>query len=224
LKDPILVTGCARSGTSLTAGILHICGAFGGDMYGPNRFNQKGMFENQVIRQEIVKPYLKKIGVDPLGQRPLPNNRQIFEVNQVQADAWRKRIHVVMQGQGYVDGEWFYKGAKICLVWRLWHMAFPQAKFVVVRRNAEDIAASCLRTSFMRAYSDKRGWLKWVAKHEKRFDEMQQAGLDVTEFWPSRVIDGDFDYARQFVEGFGLVYNDNLVKAFVDPTLYRRAS
>ena len=48
-------------------------------------------------------------------------------------------------------------------------------------------------------------------------------GVDVREFWPSKVIDGDFDYAREFVEGLGLKYNDAMVKAFVDPTLYRRS-
>lgn len=220
--DPILITGCARSGTSLTAGVIHICGAFGGDMYGPNKHNQKGMFENREIRQDIVKPYLRKIGVDPMGQRPLPNNRQIFEINTVQAEQWRKRIQGVMKNNGYTDGQWFYKGAKICLIWRMWHLAFPEAKHVIVRRESNDIAASCMRTAFMRAYSDKRGWLKWVAKHEKRFDEMKQAGLDVVEFWPSKAIDGDFGYVREFVEGLGLVYDDETVKAFIDPTLYRR--
>ncbi len=81
-----------------------------------------------------------------------------------------------------------------------------------------------MRTAFMRSYRDKRGWLKWVEKHEKRFDEMNQAGLNVTEFWPSRVIDGDFDYVKEFVEGFGLKYEEKLVKAFVDPTLYKRTA
>jgi hypothetical protein len=223
MTDPILITGCARSGTSMTAGIIHCCGAFGGNMFGPNRNNRKGMFENQVIRQDIVKPYLRRMGVDPLGQRPLPSNRQIFETNKVQAEAWRTRIRETMINEGYKNGPWFYKGAKICLVWLIWHLAFPEAQHVIVRRKAEDIADSCMRTSFMRAYSDKKGWLKWVAKHEKRFDEMKQAGLNVTEFWPSKVIAGDFDYAREFVEGLGLKYNDALVKAFVDPTLYRRS-
>ena len=36
MKDPILITGCARSGTSMIAGVINICGAFGGDMAGPN--------------------------------------------------------------------------------------------------------------------------------------------------------------------------------------------
>ena len=61
ISPPILLTGCARSGTSLTAGIVNLCGAFGGIMSGPNRNNAKGMFENSKIRNTIIKPYLQKI-------------------------------------------------------------------------------------------------------------------------------------------------------------------
>jgi hypothetical protein len=70
MRPPILITGCARSGTSMTAGIVHICGAFGGRMSGPTPNNRKGMFENEEVRNQIVKPYLSSIGADPLGQKP----------------------------------------------------------------------------------------------------------------------------------------------------------
>jgi hypothetical protein len=56
MKDPILITGAARSGTSMTAGVINICGAFGGVLSGPNKNNKKGMFENNRIRQDIAKP------------------------------------------------------------------------------------------------------------------------------------------------------------------------
>ena len=73
MKDPILVTGCARSGTSMAAGVINICGAYGGEMVGANRFNEKGMFENFEIRNNILKTYLKKLRVDKMGKYPLPN-------------------------------------------------------------------------------------------------------------------------------------------------------
>ena len=53
-QSPILVTGCARSGTSLVAGIVNICGAFGGVTRPGNPANEKGLFENISI-QEIDK-------------------------------------------------------------------------------------------------------------------------------------------------------------------------
>lgn len=225
MKDPIIITGCARSGTSMTAGIVNICGAFGGDMFGPNKNNQKGMFENKVVRQDICKPYLRKLRVDPLGQKPLPNKRQVFEVSDRLSSEWRSKIQEIFKRQGYSDGEWFYKGAKACLVWYVWHRAFPDAKWVIVRRKSSDIANSCLRTAFMRAYKDHHGWMRWVRKHLERFDEMEIAGLNIFEFWPSKVIDGDMAHAKAMIDHLGLDFdnNENLVKAFVDPKLYRRS-
>jgi len=218
--DPILITGAARSGTSMTAGIIHICGGFGGDTAGPNIHNQKGMFENLEIRNSITKPYLKSIGCDPLGQRPLPNSRQVFEVTQQQGEQWRKRIQSVIQYQGYKDGIWYYKGAKMCLFWYMWHLAFPTAKWVIVRREADQIAESCLRTSFMRAYKTKEGWLDWVKVHEDRFRQMSKAGLEIMEVWPSKIIAGDQSEMKQMIKWLGLEWKQNLVNAFVDPALY----
>jgi len=219
--DPILIVGCARSGTSMTAGILNICGAFGGEMYGPNTFNQKGMFENILIRQDIVRPYLKKIGADPMAQRPLPNNRQVFEVSPPEAEEFRRRIQQTIQYQGYKDGPWFYKCPKSCLIWYIWHLAFPNAKWIIVRRDHDGIISSCLKTRFMRAYQDAAGWQTWIDQHERRFKEMKTAGLDVQEFWPSTLIAGDFEPAKKLVEGFGLTWNDKICRAFIDPHLYR---
>jgi len=224
MKDPFIVTGCARSGTSMTAGIINICGAFGGDMFGPNSYNQKGMFENKIIRQDISKPYLRKIGADPLGQKPLPNNRQIFEVSPNEIKEFRTRIVLAIQNQGYIDGPWFYKGAKACLVWYMWHRAFPTAKWVIVRRDTSDIIDSCLRTRFMKAYNTSEGWKGWVEEHKKRFSEMNIAGLDTFEFWPSQILDGDILHMRNLMEFLALDYDNNsrMIEAFIDPKLYRR--
>ena len=73
LNDPIFITGCARSGTSMTAGVINYCGAFGGQVAGATKNNRKGMFENNAIRELIVKPILRKHKFDPMGQNPLPD-------------------------------------------------------------------------------------------------------------------------------------------------------
>lgn len=224
MEQPILITGCARSGTSMASGIIHLCGVFGGDMAGPNAHNQKGMFENLLIRQTMVKPYLSSIGCDPLGQKPLPNNRQVFEVSPTQGKQWAIGVIKIMKEQGYSDGPWFYKGAKSCLYWYLWHLAFPDAKWIIVRRDADDIAASCMRTSFMRKYRDALGWLHWVDTHERRFRQMKTAGLQIREVWPQKWIDGDFSEIKEAVDWLGLEWQETLIQSFVEPTLYKRAS
>jgi hypothetical protein len=215
--DPILVVGCARSGTSMTAGMINICGAFGGEMYGPSIDAGKGMFENIQIRLEVVKPYLKKIGADPMGQKPLPNNRQVFEVSQPEVDRWKETIQQLMVNQGYNDGPWFIKCTKSAMIWYIWHRAFPNAKWVIIHRNHDDIIRSCLLTRFMRAYQNAEGWSKWIEAHEQRFAEMHTAGLNIIDFWPSVLCGGDFEYARKMIEKLGLTFNEPVCRAFIEP-------
>ena len=218
MKDPIIVVGCARSGTSMTAGMLSICGAFGGEMYGPSDAAQRGMFENIRIRNQVVKPYLKKIGVDPMGQKPLTNNRQVFEVSQPEIDKWRREVLGVMTLEGLeLDSPWFIKCTKSAHIWYIWHKAFPKAQWIIVHRNHSDNIRSCLLTRFMRAYKDKEGWQKWIDAHEKRFAEMATAGLEIVDFYPSRLCAGDFGYARSMIEYLGLTWQEKMVRAFIEP-------
>lgn len=227
MKDPILITGAARSGTSMVAGAVNICGAFGGDMSGPNRSNPKGMFENHYIRQQIVKPYLESIGADRLGQFPLPDlDKVIIPVD------WRNRIEKVMRDQGYKDGPWFYKGAKMCLTWPLWHYAFPNAKWIIVRRKTGDIAKSCCKTGFMKAFMHKQnqksvgvdnerdGWIWWVHQHEQRFREMLDEGLNCKIIWPERMVSGDYQQLMETIDWLGLEWSSKVME-FIDPKLWK---
>lgn len=227
MKPPILITGCARSGTSLVAGIINLCGAFGGQMSGPNHNNAKGMFENAYIRNQIVKPYLYKIGADKLGQYPLPDPEKI----PIPSD-WKYAIEEVMKNQGYEDGPWMYKGAKSCLMWPVWHAAFPEAKWIIVRRKSTDIINSCMRTGFMRAFNNQQnqrevgakspeeGWLWWVHQHEARFAEMIVAGLDVLQVWPERMVERDYRQTNEMLSWLGLEW-DNKIFDFIEPKLWK---
>jgi len=224
--SPILITGCARSGTSMVAGAINLCGAFGGKMSGPNKNNQKGMFENACIRNDIIKPYLRGMNVDPLGQYPLPDvSRLTIPVD------FKHLIEQVMIDQGYVTGPWMYKGAKMCLIWPVFHYAFPDAKWIIVRRRTGDIVRSCMRTGFMRAFireenqkavgatSEEEGWKWWVHQHEKRFVEMINEGLNCKIVWPERMVDGDYRQMMEMMEWLGLPWSSEVLN-FIDPLLW----
>ena len=221
---PILIVGVPRSGTSMVGGIINICGAWGGDMRGPNPANEKGMFENKVIVGEIIKPMLSKWGCDPLGQDPLPNIGFVKSItNPKSAARLRRQILEALQKQGLQEGQqWFYKGLKMTLAWPLFAAAFPEAQWVMVRRDAEDIVNSCLRTRFMRAYNTRSGWLGWVAHHEKCLEQMVDAGLDTHEIWPQRMVAGDFKGMQALINKLGLTWKEKEVVNFVDPGLWRR--
>ena len=227
MKSPILITGAARSGTSMIAGIINICGAFGGVMSGPTQSNEKGMFENAAIRQNIMKPYLKSIGVDPMGQYPLPDPNTMKIPNNL-----KTLVEDVMLQQGYKDGSWMYKGAKMCLTWPMWNYAYPNAKWIIVRRRTGDIVSSCMRTGFMSAFNNQsnqravgvssaeEGWLWWVHQHEKRFIEMINEGMNVKVIWPHRMIDGDYTQIMEMIDWLGLEWKTEVL-SFIDPKLWR---
>ena len=216
MNDPILITGCARSGTSMTAGIISACGAYGGLTFGPNEWNKKGMFENKTIREGVIKPFLILNRADPKGQRPLPDIRHLLKISNL-----KERIEEIIKAAGYKDGPWYYKGAKMCLIWPTIQEAFPTAKWVIVRRKDEDIINSCMRTGFMNAYKDETGWQIWVDHHKTRFLEMLDAGLDVSQVWPEKMMKGDFEEIKKVIQHIGLEWNEASVKEFVSPNLWR---
>jgi hypothetical protein len=227
IPPPILITGCARSGTSLIAGTINICGAFGGKMSGPNKNNAKGMFENAAIRNQIIKRYLLKMGLDMLGQFPLPDIENLKPYDSLQND-----MEGIILKEGYQGGPWMYKGAKMCLIWPVMAEAFPDATWVIVRRKKEDIVASCVRTGFMRAFrtesfqaavcakNEYEGWGWWVDQHLKRFKEMNRAGLKIIEVSPERMVMGDYSEIIPAIEQLGLKWNCDAL-SFVDPRLWK---
>jgi len=215
LKPPILITGCARSGTSMTAGVLKKCGAWSGNVFGPNKWNRKGMYENVEIRENVIKLYLTLLGVDPKGQNPLPDINKLLPLSNL-----RVRIETIIKYQGYLNETWFYKGAKMCLIWPVLHDAFPDAKWIIVRRKDESIIHSCMRTAFMNGYENEVGWQSWIDTHKQRFKEMKDNGLNVIEVWPSKFVYGDYSEIISVVESFGLKWDEGAVKDFVSPELY----
>lgn len=222
--DPILITGAARSGTSIVAGIVNICGAQGGVLSGPTKYNKKGMFENTAIRETLVKPFLLNLGCDPMGQKPLPETWQVkkFLDSGYNVNIFKNAFLEVFQKQNCdLDFSWFYKEAKMCLFWGLWKEIFPNAKWIIVRRNVEDIVLSCLRTGFMRAYTRRSGWLRWVAEHEIKFEEMIHNKMDVHEVWPQRIINGDMAEIHAVINYLGLHWVPTKVTNFVDQSLWR---
>lgn len=207
----------------MSAGVVDICGAWGGKMSGPNSNNKRGMFENTEIRNGMVKPFFRKMGVDPMGQNPLPD---IDVVKLVSVDFiinWRLKIQRLLESQGYpLDSAqpWFYKGAKMCLHWPVWHRAYPDAKWVIIRRKSADIVRSCLKTGFMRAYRDEKGWLKWIDEHKERFLEMRNAGLNIQYVWPQRMIDRDLTEIERVITALGLTWKQGAVESFIEPALW----
>jgi hypothetical protein len=212
----------------MVAGMIDLCGAQGGATVGPNKNNQKGMFENGTIRERIVKPYLKELGADPLGQYPIPDAGNLSDPGEL-----RDRVAQIMGDQGVnLDQPWYYKGAKLALIWPVWAQAFPDAKWVIVRRRTGDVARSCCHTGFMQRFrktgiqrevgadNEYDGWIWWVRQHEDRFREMFDAGLEARVVWPERFVHGDYSQVYEVIEWLGLEWHTEAL-TFVDPKLWK---
>lgn len=201
----ILVTGAARSGTSLTTRILQAHGCWLGPAQQVN-----DLYENLAIRQQILKPMLVAAGGDSRGQARLPDTDNLPPRPGLRA--------FVLARLAGGDGPKAYKDAKLTLLWPAWAAAFPEAKWVVCRRDPERIVDSCVRTHFMKAHGEDRdGWRGWVAEHERRFDAMKAAGLDLVEAWPDDFI-RDSRAFRPVAEHCGLAFDAAAVAASVDPS------
>lgn len=165
---PIFITGVPRSGTSMLSGLFHISGVWKGKTIGPSKENPKGFFENASLRESVLKPYLRSIGADALGQKPLPRIEDCTIDQNI-----KNRIKRILLDESYHRGPWLWKDAKLLLTFPLWVELYPEALWLIVKRNPASVARSCLRTGFMRAEQTLEGWEKWVKDYESRVEHLQ---------------------------------------------------
>jgi hypothetical protein len=222
MKDfaPILITGMPRSGTSMIAASINHCGVFAG------RMSKRGRYSNDQIRLGMVQPYLSRMGVDVEGHYPL------LEKKVIPLD-WKSKIDNMMVFEGYnkYRGPWMYKDSRLCLMWPVWNYAYPNAKWVIVRRKTSDVINSCMKTGYMTTFkneeiygelgitSEKEGWLWMVREYEKRFVTMIQEGLNCKVIWPERMVQGDYQQMRELLDWLGLQWKDEVLN-YINPLLW----
>lgn len=214
LARPVLVTGIPRSGTSLVAGSLHACGAWIGQTQQGNKSNPEGYFENVAIREQVLKPLLVQAGADPLGVRKLP----LLSGLPIQPLLGGQVLQLLLN-QGYDgDAPWLCKEPKLTLLWPAWRLAFPQARWVIVRRRPEDIIESCLRTDFMNQHSrDPEFWKDWVQAYERRLDILKASGVWWREVEAVQLVSEGAAALRALVDDLGLVWNEAKVGELIKP-------
>jgi len=190
----IFVTGAARSGTTLTTSILEACVADLGKKC-------SSLKEHMGVKDEIIKEELRRNGCDPMGQHPLPQD-------EISVENLRERVLKELGDANAV------KDAKITLMWQAFHKAFPEAQWVIVRRDKAKIVDSCKRARFMKKAPN---WEVWAEEHEKRFKAMRRK-VNYFEVWPDKMIsEGDYSEMVDLVDWLGLEWNGQAVKKIVDP-------
>ncbi len=239
----LFIIGCPRSGTSITAGIAHLCGAFMGECGGPSPYNAKGFFENLRIREEVIKPVLRGLGIDDVCQDILDSPADFpEEVVDAKASIIRESLLRILSDEGWRGEGWVVKEPKIVLLWQFFKKAFPSASWLIVRRDREAIVDDCLRTPFMRFHKTREGWRLWVKAHMDRINSLIEkhrvrhllpCGVaSLREVYPQKIID-EYGEAHRYSELGGLItwmlpsasteqFDDCLhgAEEFVDPSLW----
>jgi hypothetical protein len=207
--QPIIITGIPRSGASMIAGAVALCGGFGGQV--------NVMNENLLLRNTCAT-ILWGMNVDVRGQYPLPDVTALpdYDVQSV--------IHTALMNEGYESGEWFLKESRIALTWPIWHKAFPNAKWVVVRRSSDDVLNGCMKTSTFSVFDSKnnlrmvgadtkeQGWMWWINQYQDRLKEIAASVSRLSVVWPERMVHNDYTEFRQTIEWLGLEWNEAVVE------------
>jgi hypothetical protein len=201
--NPILITGAERSGSTFIARILDMCGVWSGA--GNN------MFENTMIHSlhyEMLRctselfPSIDKINI--------PYSWKEIILMQIEQEGWNN------------ERRWMVKGGLLAKYWPVWHYAFPDAKWIIVRRRTGDIVQSCVKTGYMKMFKDennlkllgldneKDGWLWYTHQYEQRFIEMMQEGLNCRVVWPDRMETGNFEQIYETIQWLGLDFNEKI--------------
>lgn len=205
--EPIFVLGTARSGTSLVSGILEKCGAWLGKTEpGGDKENPDGFFENRAIRLYVIKQIMLDHGCDPLGVRAIPSMKSLRAVDNLE-----QVIFNILKEEGYEGGPWAFKDAKLSLLWPIFLKVFPNAKWVIVRRDIDGIINSCLNAWFMKIHTkDPAYWRIWAELYVERANLLKQKSSNVYEIWPQEFVKGDMNSLREMIDWLGLDWNEEV--------------
>lgn len=204
MRDPIIITGIPRSGTSMIAGIINICGAFMG--------NTNKMMENQELKDRLLIPFMRSIGAEETGQINHP------DLSSLQIPVgFRKNVLDIYKAQGWAEEQPLaIKSNLVALTWPIWQYAFPNAKFIIVRRRTGDIVNSCIKTGYMNKHDTKEGWVEMCRSYQNRFSQMIEEGINCKVIWPHRMVFGDYSQIWDMLEWLGLEWNTEILN-WVDP-------
>lgn len=207
-KQPILITGVERSGSTLIARIFEMCGVKAGICNNMYENIAIANLHNEILQNGELFPPTKGIKI-PVNWDDLV--LQIYDIEKMGVN-------------------WMVKSSLLARYWPIWDYAFPDSKWIIVRRRTGDVIYSCEHTAYMRMFKEVEnlvnvgvedehaGWLWWVHQYEDKFIEMIHNGLNCRTVWPDRMVFGNYEQMRETVEWLGLTWNPR-VPSVISPLL-----
>ena len=175
-KSFVLVLGCHRSGTSVTANVLQILGCnLGDELLGAHPdSNPLGHFEN-LAALGFNENLLEQLGTDWRDPQPLNSNRSFEEIKH-RTEALLDKLILELLEKGITA----LKKPRITFLLDLWAPALEKQnldlKIVVVMRHPSEVAASLLKRDSLDTTLGLQLWLqatinslKFARKHINHF-------------------------------------------------------
>lgn len=201
----------------MTAGILAELGIFTGSTVPGGMSNPKGFFENIEIREGVIKGILKAGNFCPLGVMSLPPEN--FDKKVLFGDGIQLKdiLQKIISMQGYSNNlPWLYKDPKLTLVWRLFDAQFPNAFWIVARRNRQNFVRSCLRTHFMVKHSNEEEfWHNFADLYEIRLDQLIQTVGRVIQINTDDLVQGNYKPFQDVCDTVGIVFSKEKLDQFI---------
>lgn len=207
----VFIATCPRSGSSLLAGILNRCGAFGGDTIGRTKGNPKGQYENRAIGISCFVGTLEKYRTNPARLLEMAQNKRVPEI-----PGLKRNLTYLLNAQGYRGGVAYYKGGPYSFLFDEVNRHFPSAIWLLPRRDSESIQKSLKKllpdrnTDFageVSCYQAMQSYIK-IASRNAHWVDMD------------RFMAGDWKQLQLLVNQIGLNWNEKEIQGWVDPGLW----
>lgn len=210
----ILVLGMHRSGTSALAGMLgHLGVGLGGRLKPAAPDNPKGFWELEPV-VEVHECLLNGLGRSWDDVRPLPEGWLDSEA----ADRAIRALDLLLETEFRNESLWAVKDPRLCRLLPLWRRLLDrrgvEARVLLVRRSAKEVAASLEQRNGIPAELGRLLWARYVVDAVLGSRDMSRCMVDYAELlqdWAAvasrigRELDVELritDEARSRVEGF----------------------
>lgn len=158
LRDPICIAGMHRSGTSMVAHLLHLCGVYLGEeteLMNGNEWNTDGYWEYLPL-VKMNDTILAKLG----GGWDFPPSYNKAWVNRTEIMLLREEAYKVLrlfQGSTF----WGWKDPRNSITLAFWKSIFPSMKIVICVRSPLEVAHSLQQRGFNSIPFGLNLWLEY---------------------------------------------------------------
>ena len=198
----IFVIGCPRSGTSMTAAILHLCGAWGRLAVDGNV--RSSGFHLQVLDNKVLEPALSLGGnAVKKGRFTLPNLPLIPS----RIESLRDRIHGVLHGLSWNNQTYVIRSRLLLPFVRSLLDQMPEARIILVRRSPEAIGNASVKTGWMAAVAERKWWQDYAKLYNAELHNLELIqDPRVMTLYPSSYLRGDLEDVKAVVKLCGLTW------------------